>query len=69
MRIVIVVAVVIVVGAIGPMMKPALVPGSSDNSASINRAIEASTTLWPHEIHVNHQAIKEPPVHDVKEPF
>lgn len=69
MRVFIVVAIVVVVGAVGFMMKTAFIPGLSDNRASVNGAVEATTTLWPHEIHMNYPGMKELPVHDVKEPF
>jgi hypothetical protein len=69
MRMLIVVVVAVVVVAFGFMMKPAVTPGSSADPAAISRAIEASTTIWPHEIHINYRAMKELPVHDIKEPF
>jgi hypothetical protein len=29
----------------------------------------ASNTLSPHQIHLNYKAMKELPVHEIKEPF
>jgi hypothetical protein len=64
---VIVVVVVLLVGAVGYMARTAFVPGVSGNPASVNAPIEASATLWPHEIHTNYRGMKELPVHDVKD--
>jgi hypothetical protein len=61
------VIVIFVVGAIGFMSKAGFIAGSSSNPASVNAPVEASTTLWPHEIHTNYKAMKELPVHNVKD--
>jgi hypothetical protein len=63
----VVVAVVVVIGAIGFMTRTGFAPGLSGNPASVNGPIEASTTLWPHEIHMNYKGMRELPVHDVKD--
>jgi hypothetical protein len=36
---------------------------------SITKAMETSKTLSPHQMHLNYKAMKELPVHEVKEPF
>jgi hypothetical protein len=70
MRMFIVVAIAVAVGAIGGfMIRPVMVPDSAANHESIIKPIAVSATLWPHEIHLNHPTIKELPVHDIKEPF
>jgi hypothetical protein len=56
-----------VVGALGFMSKAGFVQGLSGNPASVNAPVEASTTLWPHEIHKNYNSMKELPVHDIKD--
>ena len=61
------VIVIFVVGALGFMSKAGFIPGLSGNPASVNAPVEASTTLWPHEIHTNYKAMKELPVHNVKD--
>ena len=67
MRMYIVVVIVVLVGAIGFMTRTAFVPATSDNRTSVNGPIEASATLWPHEMHMNYKGMKELPVHDVKD--
>jgi hypothetical protein len=66
MRMYIVVVVVIVVGALGFMSRTVLFPGLSGSRASVDEPIEASTTLWPLEIHTHYKGMKGLPVHDVK---
>jgi hypothetical protein len=61
------IAIVVVVGVVGYMARTAFVPESSGSPASANEPIEASATLWPHEIHTDYKAMKELPVHDVKD--
>jgi hypothetical protein len=67
MRASIVIAIVVVVGALGFVARAMLVPGSSGKPGAANGPIEASATLWPHEIHMNYKNMKELPVHDVKD--
>jgi hypothetical protein len=69
MRTLIVLAVVAVVAAIGFQAKNALVRGPSDDPGSIAKAMATSMPLWPHEIHVNYENMKELPVHETREPF
>jgi hypothetical protein len=47
----------------------AFIPGSVDNTGSITKAMTASKTLSPHEIHLNYKYMKELPVHEIKEPL
>jgi hypothetical protein len=69
-RSIIVIAVAAAVVVAGFVAKTVLAPGSSALPISANRPIAASTTtLWPHEIHLKYEGMKELPVHDVKEPF
>jgi hypothetical protein len=42
---------------------------STDRAGLITKAMAASNTLSPHEIHLNYKSMKELPVHEVKEPF
>ena len=42
---------------------------STDRASLIAKAMAASNTLSPHEIHLNYKSMKELPVHEVKEPF
>lgn len=67
MRLMLAVAVAIV--AIGYGMKTFFNGRSVDHTGSIAEAITTSKTLSPHEIHLNYRAMKELPVHEVKEPF
>jgi hypothetical protein len=67
MRMFIVAIIIAVVGTLGFMSKTGFVPGLSSNPASADGPVEASTTLWPHEIHTNYKGMKELPVHDVKD--
>jgi hypothetical protein len=69
MRVFFVLTVAVGAGAIGFALKSAFAPGVSAPTDSVNRSVAASTTLWPHEIHLNYKDIKELPVHEVKEPF
>jgi hypothetical protein len=69
MRMLIVLAIAVVIVAVGFGVKRAFISGSSADPASINGTMAASITLWPHEIHRNYQGMKELPVNDVKEPF
>jgi hypothetical protein len=69
MRTIIVLATAAAALVAGFVIKTAFTPGSSTSSDSSNRPVAASTTLWPHEIHLNYKGVKELPVHEVKEPF
>ena len=69
MRVFIVLAVAVAVGVIGFGLKTAFTPGSPAQLDSINRAVAASNTLWPHQIHLNYKSMTELPVHEIKEPF
>jgi hypothetical protein len=53
-----------VIVAIGFGVKTVFIPGSVNN-----RTVVMPKTLSPHEIHLNFKAMKELPVHEVKEPF
>jgi hypothetical protein len=64
MRMLIMLAVAVAIVAIGFGVKTIFIPGSVND-----RAMAASKTLSPHEIHLNYKAMKELPVHEVKEPF
>ncbi len=48
MRLFIVLAVAVAVGVIGFGLKTAFTPGSPAQLDSINRAVAASNTQWPH---------------------
>ena len=69
MRTIIVLAIATAALAAGFVAKTAFTPGSRAPSDSTNRPIAASTTLWPHDIHLNYKGMKELPVHEIKEPF
>jgi hypothetical protein len=69
MRTLIVLAIAAVVAVIGFQMKSTFIPGSSGDSASIAKAMATSKPLWPHEIHVNYEKMKELPAQETKEPF
>jgi hypothetical protein len=69
MRMFIALAVAAVIVAIGFGVKTAFIPGSVDHAGSITKAMAASKTLSPHEIHLNYQKMKDLPVVEVKEPF
>jgi hypothetical protein len=68
-RTIIVIAIAAAVVVAGFVVKTVHTPGSSALPASANRPVAASATLWPHEIHLSYEGMKELPVHDVKEPF
>jgi hypothetical protein len=62
-------AVAVTAFALGFGFKAVFTPGSSAVPESINGTVATSNTLSPHEIHVNYRAMKELPVHEVKDPF
>ena len=64
MRKLIALAVAVVIAAIAVWMKSTLISGRVES-----REVVTSKTLSPHEIHLNYKAMKELPVHEVKEPF
>jgi hypothetical protein len=61
MRMLIMLAVAVTIVAIGFRMKTFFTP--------VETTIVTSKTLSPHEIHLNYKAMKELPVHEIKEPF
>jgi hypothetical protein len=63
MRMLIALAVAVVIVAIGFGVRTVFIPGPVDQT------LLTSKTLSPHEMHLNYKAMKELPVHDVKEPF
>jgi hypothetical protein len=63
MRTLIVLAIAAVVLAIGFRVKNTFIPGS------VAAAMATSKPLWPLEIHVNYENMKELPVRETKEPF
>jgi hypothetical protein len=70
MRTLILLSIVAVVLAIGFRVKNTFIPGSSgDSAASVAKAMATSKPLWPHEIHVNYENMKELPARETKEPF
>jgi hypothetical protein len=69
MRTLILLSIAAVVLAIGFRVKSTFIPGSSDDPASVAKAMATSKPLWPHEIHVNYEHMKELPVRETKEPF
>jgi hypothetical protein len=69
MRTLIALAVTVVVLAIGFQVKSIFIRGSSGEPASIAEAMATSKPLWPHEIHLNYESMKELPVRETKEPF
>jgi flagellar basal body-associated protein FliL len=62
MRLLIMIAVAVVVIAIGYTVKTTLFPSAAANL--LTSATPAATTMSPHEIHLNYKAMKELPVHD-----
>jgi hypothetical protein len=68
-RAIIVLAIAAAALVAGFVVKTAFTPGSPAPSDSNNRPVAASTTLWPHDIHLNYKGMKELPVHEIKEPF
>jgi hypothetical protein len=69
MRTLIVLAIAVVVLAIGFQVKNTFIRGSSGDPASVAKAMATSKPLWPHEIHLNYEGMKELPVRETKEPF
>jgi hypothetical protein len=69
MRTLVALAVAVVVLAIGFQAKRIFIRGSSGDPASIAEAMATSKPLWPHEIHLNYEGMKELPVRETKEPF
>jgi hypothetical protein len=69
MRTLIVLAIAAVVVAIGFQVKNIYIPRSSGDPASIANAMATSKPVWPHEIHLNYENMKELPVRETKEPF
>jgi hypothetical protein len=69
MRTLIVLAIAAVVMVMGLEMKTMFIQGSSADSASITKAMATSKPLWPHEIHLNYEGMKELPAHETKDPF
>jgi hypothetical protein len=69
MRTLIVLAIAAVVLAIGFRVKNTSIPGSSGDPESVAKAMATSKPLWPHEIHVSYENMKELPVRETKEPF
>jgi hypothetical protein len=69
MRMIIALAIAVVIVAIGFGVKTTFIPGSVDHTGSITKAMAASKTLSPHEIHINYQKMQDLPVVEVKEPF
>jgi hypothetical protein len=61
MRMLIMLAVAVAIIAIGFGVKTIFTP--------VETTVVTSKTLSPHEIHLNYKAMKELPVHEVKEPF
>jgi hypothetical protein len=68
MRTLIVLAIAAVVLAIGFRVKNTFAPASGE-PGSVAKAMATSKPLWPHEIHVNYENMKELPVRETKEPF
>jgi hypothetical protein len=64
----IVLAVAVAIVAIGFGLRTAFSPGSSADAGSVTRATATSSTLLPHEIHLNYERMKELPVHEIKDP-
>jgi hypothetical protein len=69
MRTLMVLAVAVVVLAIGFQVKNILVRGSSGDTTAIAKAMATSKPLWPHEIHLSYESMKDLPVRETKEPF
>jgi hypothetical protein len=69
MRMLIALAIAVVIVAVAFGLKTAFIPGSVDHTGSAAKAMAASKTLSPHEIHLNYQKMKDLPVVEVKEPF
>jgi hypothetical protein len=64
MRRYVMIAVAIVIAGIAFEARSAFFHGRADSGAPA-----ISTTLSPHEIHLNYKNMKELPVNEVKEPF
>ena len=69
MRMLIVLAVTVVIAALGFGVKTVFIPRSADNIGSITTAMATSNTLSPLEIHLNYNNMKELPVDEIKYPF
>jgi hypothetical protein len=69
MRTLIVFAIAVVVLATGFQLKNIFIRGSSGDPASIAKAMATSKPLWPHEIHLNYESMKELPVRETEKPF
>jgi hypothetical protein len=67
MRLLMSLAVVFIILAIGYGVRSNVVPSSTPDLAT--RAMATSDTLWPHEIHINLKNMEKLPVHEVKQPF
>jgi hypothetical protein len=61
MRMLVMLAIAVVIVAIGFGVKAIYIPGSVN--------VVAATTLSPHEIHLNYEGMRELPANGVKEPF
>jgi flagellar basal body-associated protein FliL len=68
MRMFIMLAVAVVIVAIGFGVKTVFFGRSVDQAGLITKAM-ATQTLSPHEIHLNYKGLKELPVNEVKEPL
>jgi flagellar basal body-associated protein FliL len=69
MRMFIMLAVAVVIVAIGFGVKTVFSGRSVDQAGLITKAMATSQTLSPHEIHLNYKGMKELQVNEVKEPF
>jgi hypothetical protein len=67
-RTLIVLAFAALVAVMGFQIKNTFVRGSSGDPASIAKATATLKPLWPHEIHLNYEKMKELPVRETKEP-
>jgi hypothetical protein len=69
MRMCIMLAITVAIVAIGFGVRTVFIGRSLDEAASITKAMAASKTLSPHEIHLNYRNMKSLPDNEVKEPF
>jgi hypothetical protein len=69
MRMSVMVAVTVLIVAIGFGAKTVFTGRSVDQVSSITKVMATSQTLSPHEIHLNYKAMRELPDNEVKEPF
>jgi hypothetical protein len=69
MRMLVVLAVAVVIVALGFGVKTVFIPRSVDNISSTTTAMATSNTLSPREIHLNYKNMKELPVDEIKYPF